>query len=78
MSATQRAIKRHESIAKREQILITLDSIARNNANESVRQTATNYGLALANAIDMKITKSKQNLWQEFMVKVNQFISDYA
>lgn len=55
-----------------------LDSIARNNASESVRQTANNYGLALANAIDMKITKSKQNLWQEFMVKVNQFISDYA
>lgn len=78
MSATQRAIKRNESIAKREQILITLDSIARNNASESVRQTATNYGLALASAIDMKITKSKQNLWQEFMVKVNQFISDYA
>lgn len=78
MSATQRAIKRNEAIAKREQILITLDSIAKNNPSESVRQTANNYGLALASAIDMKITKSKQNLWQEFMAKVNQFIGDYA
>lgn len=78
MSAAQRAIRRDEATAKREEVLLQLAKIANAHTEPSVRATATDLGRALSVAIDVRITGKRQKAWQMFMAKVNQFLKEHA
>jgi acyl-CoA reductase-like NAD-dependent aldehyde dehydrogenase len=78
MSAAQRAFRRDEATAKREEILLQLAKIANTHNEPSVRLTANDLGRALVEWIDVRITAKRQNTWQLFMARVNQFIKDHA
>jgi hypothetical protein len=78
MSAAQRAIRRDEATAKREEILLQLAKIANTHTEPDVRSMANNLGRALVEWIDVRITAKRQKAWQMFMARVNQFIKDHA
>jgi hypothetical protein len=77
-SRQQTKVRMADAIVKREGILLQLARIANTHTEPSVRLTATELGNALSASIDLKITGKRQQLWMDFMAKVNQFIKDHA